>query len=182
MKDEYAIVVDFLEHGHATGKPQPLAQAIGTEHFNLLEVAIRDGYRPQLAEQLYIGDGPREAVKFIKKKINYNELTGNAKAELEYVLQDIVGNNEKQFVTFFNEAYPINARMHSLELIPGIGKKHMWEIIDAREESEFEDFADIKNRVSSLSNLENMIVKRIVEELTGEEKRYLFVAPPKKQG
>ena len=37
--------------------------------------------------------------------------------------------------------------MHMLELLPGVGKKHMWEIIEARKDKPFESFEDIKNRV-----------------------------------
>ncbi len=39
MKDEYGIVLDFLQHGRAgQGKNEPLSQIIGTTNFNLLEI------------------------------------------------------------------------------------------------------------------------------------------------
>jgi putative nucleotide binding protein len=33
--------------------------------------------------------------------------------------------------------------MHSLEILPGHGKKHMWEILDEREIEPFNSFDDL---------------------------------------
>ena len=87
----------------------------------------------------------------------------------------MVKKNEKKFVDFFNNAQPINARRHQIELIPGIGKKHMWEIIKAREEKPFESFEDIKNRIKLMPDPEKAIVKRLLLELEGTEKHNLFI-------
>ena len=65
-------------------------------------------------------------------------------------------------------------RMHQLELLPGVGKKHMWEIIEERREP-FTDFADLKSRVKLLPNPQAVILKRILKELQGGEKYSLFV-------
>jgi putative nucleotide binding protein len=65
--------------------------------------------------------------------------------------------------------------MHQLELLPGLGKKHMWEIIQAREDKPFENFVDIKARVKLMPDPEKTIVKRIISELEGNEKHHIFV-------
>jgi len=65
--------------------------------------------------------------------------------------------------------------MHQLELLPGVGKKHMWEIINARKEKLFEGFDDLKNRVKLMPDPEKAIIKRILAELKGKEKHRLFV-------
>ena len=83
--------------------------------------------------------------------------------------------NQKKFVDFFNNALPLSTRMHQIELLPGVGKKHMWEIINAREEKPFESFEDIKKRVKLMPDPGKVIVKRITEELEGKEKHRLFV-------
>jgi predicted nucleic acid-binding OB-fold protein len=41
-------------------------------------------------------------------------------------------------VEFFNNAQAINTRLHQLELLPGFGKKHTKEVLDARKEKAFE--------------------------------------------
>lgn len=173
-KDEYIKVLDFLEHGRPGEKDELLAQGVGTEHFNLLEVVMREGERPKGGEELYIGEGDREKVKFIKQKIDYEDLTGNAKKELEYVLKALVQEQEDEFVEFFNEATPVTPRRHAFELLPGIGTKHMQTLIDERAKEDFEDFEDIKERVSTVADPEDLIVDRLMEELKGETKHRLF--------
>ena len=65
--------------------------------------------------------------------------------------------------------------MHQIELLPGVGKKHMWEIVNAREEKPFENFEDVKKRVKLMPDPEKLIIKRILEEMGGAEKHRLFV-------
>ena len=75
--------------------------------------------------------------------------------------------------------------MHSLELIPGIGKKYMWDIIKAREEKPFESFKDISERLPTLADPAGMIVNRVKQELDtttprrGKNKYYIFTQPPR---
>jgi putative nucleotide binding protein len=64
--------------------------------------------------------------------------------------------------------------MHALELLPGIGKKSMWQIIDTRENKPFDSFTDIQSR-TGISDPTKIIVRRIIEELTGESKYRLFI-------
>src|SRR3989338_2437025 len=96
------------------------------------------------------------------------------KSHLEHSLKLLVMEHEARFVDFFNKAMPVNTRFHQIELLPGIGKKHMWEILEARKEP-FKSFADIKQRVKLIPDPEKSIAKRILEELSGTEKHMLFV-------
>jgi putative nucleotide binding protein len=173
-KDDYIKVLDFLEHGRSDEKDEPAAQGIGTENFNLLEVVMRDGERPKGGEELYIGEGDREKVKYIKQKLDYDDLTGSARSELKYVLDALIQEKEDEFVEFFNEATPVTPRRHAFELLPGIGSKHMQRLLDEREEGDFESFEDSKERVSSLPDPSKLIKNRIMEELKGEAKKNLF--------
>ncbi|MFB6294705.1 MAG: DUF655 domain-containing protein [Candidatus Nanohaloarchaea archaeon] len=182
MKDEHAIVLDFLEHGRPGGPSEPVAQVIGTENFNLLEVVPRDDVRMKAGDEVYIGEGDRDKVRYIKGKITVNELTQTAQSELDYVLEDLVEENEDKFVEFFNEAEPITPRQHALELLPSIGEKHMWQILDEREDNgPFDSLDDIQDRVELLPDPRNILVKRLKSELSGEEKHYLFTVPPKSE-
>jgi len=175
-KDDYVIVLDFLPHGKSGDrKVEPLIQAVGDKFFNLLEVVIKDDIKIKPKDKIYIGAEKREEVKYIKSRIGYNDLTNFAKTELEDVIKEIIEKDEKRFVNFFNRAGPITTRLHSLELLPGIGKKHMWEIIKNRRQKPFEDFSDLRKRVTMLPEPKNMIVKRVVDELEGKDRYKLFV-------
>ncbi len=177
MKDEYAIVLDFLPRGHGFGKPLPIAQVLGTTYFTLLEVVIREGKTVKPGDKVYIGSGKRDVVFNIKRKIRYEDLTGFAKSELENAVKTIVEEDEARFVEFFNKAQPITVRLHQLELLPGIGKKHMWELIQEREKEPFKSFDDIKQRVKLVPNPKDVIIKRILEEIEGKDVKYRLFVP-----
>lgn len=180
MKEEKAIVLDFLQNGYPNDprpshKKTPIVQALGLEHFTLLElVPKKDVFLQPLAE-IYIGEGKRDQIHHIIGKITLEKLTGTARSEIEFVIKDIVKKNEKKLVEFFNQAQPLTTRMHQLELLPGLGKKHMWEILEERRVKPFESFEDLKNRVKLMPDPEKIILKRIMLELEGTEKHNIFV-------
>ena len=179
-KEETVIVLDFLPNGYAFDRrPMHLktsvAQALGKNHFVLLELVPKKGIHLQPYEEVYIGEGKRDKIHHIVGKLPIERLTETAKSELTFIIKDIVHKNEKRFVDFFNSAVPLSTRMHQLELLPGVGKKHMWEIIEARKEKLFEGFEDIKKRVKLMPDPEKTIIKRILAELDGKEKHRLFV-------
>jgi len=177
MKDEYVIVLDFLPHGKAGDrKAEPLAQALGEKHFNLLEIVVKEDTTVKTKDRLYIGEDKREQVKYIRGRIDYDQLTNYAKNELEQTITDLINSDEKRFVNFFNIAGPITTRLHSLELLPGIGKKHMWQIITERKKKMFESFEEIRDRVPMMPDPKKSIIKRITEELEGKDRYKLFVA------
>jgi putative nucleotide binding protein len=174
--EEYAYVLDYLPQGRPSpNRPFaiPTIQIIGEDYFILLEAELKPGTIVSIHERVYVGKEKREKVSRIINKIDYNSLTAVAKAELPSVLEEIVKNQEKKFVEFFNKAQPITPRMHSLELLPSIGKKTMWQIINEREKKPFESFDDIRSRVG-IDPLK-LIVKRILEELSGNSKYRLFI-------
>jgi len=178
LYEEYAYVLDFLQYGRPTGdKPRHLAlptvQVVGETYFTLLEAEVRTGTQVALHERVYIGKDRREKINRIIGRIGYNDLTANAKAELLSVLEKLITNQEERFVSFFNHSQAITPRMHALELLPGIGKKSMWQIINAREKKPFGSFKDIQDR-TSVGDPAKVIAKRILDELTGGEKYRIF--------
>jgi putative nucleotide binding protein len=175
-KDECAKVLDFLEHGKSNDRDERVAQVIGTENYTLLEVVMREGERPKGGRELYIGEGDREEVEFIKQRISYDDLTGSAQSELKYVLDALIAENEDGFVEFFNNATPVTPRRHAFELLPGIGSKHMQKLLDERDQGDFESLEDVKERVPSVPEPKEAIRERIIEEMKGETKHKLFVS------
>ena len=180
MKEEAAVILDFLPNGYPYDErpmymKTPIAQAVGREHFVLLELVPKKGIHLQPFEEAYIGDGKRDKIHHIVGKMPMSKLTATAKSELEFVIKDIIKKNEKKFIEFFNKAHPLSTRMHQLELLPGLGKKHMWQILESRDDKPYESFADLKTRVKLMPDPEKAIVKRILQELEGSEKHKIFV-------
>jgi len=182
LKDENVIVLDFLPRGHSMGKQEPLAQVIGIKYFSLLEVVVKSDVVLKNGDTVYIGESKRDKIDHIKRRITINDLTSFAKSEIPFIVEKLVKENEGRFVSFFNTARPISTRLHQLELLPGVGKKHMWDIINERKNGEFKNFEDVKKRIKLMPDPMSSVIKRIMEELENDDVRFrLFVAGPVKR-
>lgn len=156
---------------------QPLAFALSKEKLFPVVAAVAKGAELKSGDEVDL----REKKKIDAwARVDHGTLSSAAKAELEDALDKLIEEREAKFTEFFNKASPITTRMHSLELIPGIGKKHMWEIIESRRKP-FEDLEDIKERLPLLADPRRGIKKRILKELKGDEKYYLFVQQPRRR-
>jgi putative nucleotide binding protein len=179
-KEEYAVVLDFLPNGYSNDdrpmfKKTPIVQAIGKTNFTLLELVPKKDVFLQPSDETYIGEKERDKIHHINGRLSLSKLTPTAKAEIEHIVHKIVKQNQQRFVQFFNEAQPLSTRMHSLELLPGLGKKHMWQILEERRGEPFKDFDDLKKRVKLIPDPEKIIIRRILKELEREEKHYIFL-------
>jgi putative nucleotide binding protein len=179
-KEETVIILDFLPNGYPFDKTplhkkSAIAQAIGTKKFTLLEIVPRKGTHLTLMDEVYIGIGKRDKVHHIKGRLSLDKLTQTAKLELDSVVKELIKKNEKEFLNFFNKAQPLSIRMHSLELLPGVGKKHVKEILEEREIGPFKSFKEMKERVKLMPDPETVIFRRIMLELEGHEKHKLFL-------
>ncbi len=179
-REEQAIVLDFLQHGYPfdrrpSHKKTPIVQVIGCDHFTLLELVPKQGIFLQPNEAVYIGVEKREKIHHIQGKLAFDKLTATAQSELEHIVMELVKKDEQKYVAWFNKAQPITIRIHQLELLPGLGKKHVKAITDAREEKEFESFADMRARVKLMPDPAALIFRRIQSELQGNEKHNVFV-------
>ena len=174
------VILDVLLHGHPEeDKPSwsktPVAQVITFPDFVLYEVKVNKNSDIKVQEKkTYEEFLQQNKLREVIKKIDYNELTNTSKALLPEVLEREVHVYEEEFINFFNNSTSITPRMHALKLLPGIGQKHMWEILEARQRQKFVTFQDIADR-TSISQPSKLISQRIIKELQREGvKYYLF--------
>lgn len=178
IREEQALVLDYLPYGYPFEQGNlktPIAQALGLSHLTLLELVPKKEIFLQPYQQVYIGDGKREEIHHIKGRIGYEKLTSTAQHELPHAIEQAITQQEQRFIDFFNKAQPLSMRMHQLELLPGVGKKHMWEVIEARKEKLFASFDDLRQRVKLLPNPKQVVMRRILAEIEGKEKHKIFV-------
>ena len=186
-KEEYAYVLDIIPPEEALMKEAEIIrrgfprrdtylQVIGEEYFTLLEVTLKREATVEVGERVYIGNGVRDKVNKIVRRLKYDELTPQAKQELEAIVEKIVKAREKFFVDWINKAGPLTLKLHSLELLKGIGKKTLNQVLEERVKKPFESFDDFKNRIGI--NVQRLIIERIIRELQGNEQYYIFTAPP----
>ena len=175
--EESAYVLDFLQRGKSVvikGREGPMVQAIGEDRLTLLELLGMENQNFEIGEKVKIGKEGREKIISVLGKLTYEELTPEAKSSLPTVVEKLVKENEAKYVAYFNDLQPLTPRLHGLELIPGIGKTFMKEIVDMREKQPFTSFDDVQKRVG-LREPAKMIAKRIVEELSGDSRVSIFV-------
>jgi len=180
--ENYAIILDYLPNGRQTERGfhrDPLALAVGEDELKLLEIVPRPSATlvPGARVSLLPSGGTPSPVDHVRRRVGYDELTVAARTELTAALEGIVKRNSPRYLRFFNEAPAVSRRFHLLELLPGIGKKTMQQIVDERKNAPFTSFEELEARVH-LKNPERLIVGRIEQELSGVEDKYrLFVAP-----
>jgi putative nucleotide binding protein len=175
--EEYAYVLDFTLRGKSLtirGREGIIIQAIGENRLTLLELLGIQNANFDIGERVYIGKEGRNKIISVLGKLQYDSISQTAKNELPPIVEKIVLANEERFVTYINTAQPITPRIHSLELIPGIGKTYMMSIINDREKNKFTSFSDIQSRIG-LKDIHKLVAKRIVEEITKETRMTLFV-------
>ena len=186
--EDYVYVLDYLPKGRGDLPPHkrhPTVYGIGENQFTLLELIPKNNISIAIGERIYVGKDPKKRNKInkIKGRVNYEDMTATAHGEMTYVLLDIVRNKMDHFIKFYNEAPAISTRFHVLELLPGLGKKMMHDILDERRKQPFSSFEDMTNRIDFLRAPDKLIAKRIELELTDPNQKYrLFTRPPISKG
>lgn len=177
MKEEKAIVIDFLPHGYpleTMGRRTPIAQAIGLTHFTLLELVPRRDVKLELNEEVYIGPERRDKIYFIKGRLPKSKVTETAKLQIEDFVSKVIDEQESMFIDFLNKAEALSTRLHQFELLPGLGKKFTKALLEEREKKPFKSFDDVKERVKGIPDIKKIIERRLFEELTQEQRHKLF--------
>lgn len=184
-KEEIARILDYLPYGRSPDsrsyQKQPVVQGVGEANFVLIEMTPKEGVVPHVGDRVYIGSGERDVIDHVNRRIDFQELSNSAKLELPFEIQRIILASESRFIQFFNDAGPLTTRMHALELLPGIGKKLMWAILNERKKGAFKGFKDLTERVKGLHYPEKLIGKRIEDELMDDRIKYrIFTTEPRR--
>lgn len=107
--------------------------------------------------------------------LKYEELTDIAKGNLLEAVKMIIRSDEQIYVEFFNIADAVNIRLHVLELFKGVGKKTLSNLLEKRKQKPFESFEEVK-KILKVDPVE-ILAEKIVEEIKGEAKYYVFLEP-----
>ena len=180
--EDYVRILDYLPQGHperSRFEREPIAYALGEDEFKLFELVPKEGASLTAGDRAYIGKEAekRDTILHVKRRVGFEELTTAAQNELPLLIAEIVKEKEARFVRFFNEAQAITTRFHMLELLPGLGKKTMWAILEERKKGPFLSFEDIGKRVPMMHHPERLIAKRIEMEIADPTQKYhLFAA------
>jgi len=152
----------------------PYAQCIGEDFFTILEVAIMRGVDLSVGARIYVGNGPKKEVVSVLGRIDYENLSQVAKDSLPSVLEDMVMSNQEKYIGIMNSMGLLTPRLHAFELLSGIGRSTTRRIIEERERGFFSSFEDFAQR-TKVANPARVIVARIIEEISTQQRYRLFV-------
>jgi len=173
-----AVLLDFFPNGRSEGGRygrQPTGFALETETFGLYEIVFEDGTDSTIGDEVVVEPPDARTGTKRVREVEYGDLSGGAQSELEYVVEELIEDEEDRFVEFFNEAGPITLRLHQLNLLPGIGDKLRENIVDGRKRQPFADFDDMEDRVSGLHDPRSVLAERIVEEISEDDMKYYLL-------
>ena len=174
-------VLDFYPQGKSLSRKyaddfNPLVVVITADHFQFFDVVLKRGENIMVGDSFTISSSRPNIFKI--KKIGFNQLSDSAVNLLPEIVQEIVKVSETRFIRFLNHARPLTSQMHQLQLIPGIGNKRLWQILEARKKSPFQTFEDFKDR-TGISDPILAFTNRIINEINEEEKYLLFTEKQK---
>ncbi|MHA2237732.1 MAG: DUF655 domain-containing protein [Candidatus Hodarchaeales archaeon] len=165
-------VLDFYPQGKSLSRHNwdaydPLAVVISSDSFDFFDVSLSKGKTVQIGQLVDLSKSKGIVKKIIK--IGYNELSDSVIDILPNIIREIVVSHESRFIRFLNESRPLTTQMHQLQLLPGIGNKRLWQILEARKKKPFANFEDFMER-TGISDPQSLFINRIIQEIEGSEK------------
>ena len=174
-------ILDFYPQGKSLSRKyaddfNPLAVVISADRFQFFDIILKRGTNVSVGELMNISSSSKNVFKI--KKTSFNQLSDSAVDSLPEIVREIIKTSEQRFIRFLNYARPLTSQMHQLQLIPGIGNKRLWQILEARKKTLFESFEDVKER-TGISDPILAFTNRIINEIKNEEKYFLFTEKQK---
>ncbi|MFW9906623.1 MAG: DUF655 domain-containing protein [Candidatus Thorarchaeota archaeon] len=168
-------IIDYYPQGKSLSRRSedynPLVVVITVEKFHFYDVILTVGSKYSIGEDLLLSPRNRNILRLIQ--VRYNQLSSSALSNLPTIIRKIVIVSESHYINFLNKAHPLTSQMHQLQLLPGIGQKRLWMILEARKSNPFSSFSDFSTR-TNISDPMSIFTNRILLELEDSPKYYLF--------
>ncbi len=125
----------------------------------------------QKTELKFIGDriaidSTSEIVSEIIGLTRITSLSPSALKELPKIIASMLQDSPERCLGFYNRAGPLSLKMHSYELLPGIGSKKAQEMVEARGRTGWTELSAL-DEVCGI-NSANLLANRLIEEMNDE--------------
>lgn len=104
-----------------------------------------------------------EKIALVLGNDRYRELPNPAQAAIIDVMKEILTENPKSCMEFYNRAGPVSLKFHAFQLLPGIGQKKATQMMKSRVSAGWMTFEEV-DEACIIDSLQ-LIVERLVEEL-----------------
>lgn len=170
IADEEWLVVCAVGTTTPFESAHPLVQAVGTTTFALVDVTVTDTSALDQGDRLYVGPGTWDRVVGIDRRLSYHALPAVIQGLLGPTIERIIQRNEDRFIEAFNTTVLVDCDGHPLELLAGLSPACREAIVAERSQRRFADFADLTTRVECVEQPENLLGKRVLAELHGDDR------------
>ncbi len=174
-KFDKAYILDFRPRTRSVNnkrKEGTIITALEGNNFRLLEILGREDSKFDIGNLISLEKNKQ--IVMVLGELEYTQISATAISNIPNVVTNIVETYETRFIEYINTSRSLTPRIHSLELIPGIGKAYMKMMLEEREIKKFESYKDIQERVGLYDPVKH-ITERIVDELAGKGNVKLFV-------
>ena len=104
-----------------------------------------------------------EKIALVLGKGRYRELPNQAQAAIVDVMKEILSENPKTCLEFYNRAGPVSLKYHAFQLLPGVGPRKATQMVKSRVSAGWMTFEEV-DEACTIDSLQ-LIVDRLVEEL-----------------
>ena len=175
--EEFAYVIGIKKRTRSViirNKTGDMLYVIGQKFLNIIEILIDDDTVFETGEKISIGTENRSKILSVLGRVPYKKMPDDVADTFSTVIEGIVAKEEQRFVKFINTAGPLNYKNHALKAIPQISEKISQNIINERDDKEFDSYMDIEER-AGVKNIVKNIADRIKEEIIDDTKINMFV-------
>ena len=175
--EEFAYVIGIKKRTRSViirNKTGDMLYVIGQKFLNIIEILIDDDTVFETGEKISIGTENRSKILSVLGRVPYKKMPDDVADTFSTVIDGIVAKEEQRFVKFINTAGPLNYKNHALKAIPQISEKISQNIINERDDKEFDSYMDIEER-AGVKNIVKNIADRIKEEIIDDTKINMFV-------
>jgi len=142
-----------------------IIHCITEQHLHLIKVRanpgcgiLAPGQKLELPTEVESGK-----IALVLGKGRYRELPNQAQAAINDVMKEILSENPKSCMEFYNRAGPVSLKFHAFQLLPGIGQKKATQMMKSRVSAGWMTFEEV-DEACTIDSLQ-LIVERLVEEL-----------------
>jgi putative nucleotide binding protein len=142
-----------------------IIHCITEQHLHLIKARASPGcgvLAPGQKLELPTEEGS-EKIAMVLGKDRYRELPNQAQAAIVNVMKEILSENPKPCMEFYNRAGPVSLKFHAFQLLPGIGQKKATQMMKSRVSAGWMTFEEV-DEACIIDSLQ-LIVERLVEEL-----------------
>lgn len=173
IRETHVYVLDFKSRARSVlhrSREGTIVTALGEKRFILLEMLANPGERFDAGERIEVD----ARIQAVMGRLGRTRISSRANQELPRAIQSIVTGCEDRFIKFLNMAGLVTAQVHSLSMLPGVGKALLRTILKERQKRPFENYADVEARTGWRDPAENLM-QRIHDEMEGRAGARLFV-------